>query len=264
MSVQVLISTMNQPKDDYSLLDEMNIQSEAVVINQCDRDEKQVVEYKGYSIVWVDTTERGLSRSRNMAIQNAEAEICLLADDDEVLLPGYLQIIENAFQENTAASVIRFQVEGIEKEFKKYPIEKQNIGFLKSMKISSVEIAFRRSAILDNELRFDVLLGAGAEFNHGEENVFMFDCLKKGLKIAYVPTLIAKLHIGNSSWFQGFDEEYFISSGASYTAMSRDLSWILILQFAVRRYKRYRNEMSFSKAIKYMNKGKKKYLSVKQ
>ncbi len=264
MSVQVLISTMNQPKDDYSLLDRMNIQSKAVVVNQCDRNKTQVIEYNGHSVAWVDTTERGLSRSRNMAIQNAEDEICLLADDDEVLISGYSQVIENAFYENEFASIIRFQIGGIEKEFKKYPIKMQNIGFLKSMKISSVEIAFRRNAVVDNEIKFDVLLGAGAEFNHGEENVFMFDCLKKGLKTIYVPALIAKLHIGNSSWFQGFNAEYFISSGASYTAMSRALSWILILQFAVRRYKRYRSEMSFFRAIKYMNKGKKQYLSVRQ
>lgn len=264
MSVQVLVSTINQQKGDYSLLERLNIQSEAVIVNQCDREKIQVMEYKGNTITWIDTMERGLSRSRNMAIRNADAEICLLADDDEILMSGYPQIIENAFCENKEASVVRFRVKGIEKELKKYSSRKQKMGFLKSMKISSVEVAFRRKAIVDNKLEFESLLGTGAEFNHGEENVFMFDCLKKGLEIVYVPITIANVHIGKSSWFQGYNEEYFISSGASYAAMSHSFSWILILQFAVRRYGLYRKEMSFFGAIQHMCAGRKKYLSVKR
>lgn len=264
MSIQVLVATMHQKKDDYSLLDRLNVQSGAVVINQCNRDEIYTIEYKGNQIVWVDSTERGLSRSRNMAIRYADAEFCLLVDDDEILVPNYYDIIEKAFADNSSASIIRFQIAGIEKQFKRYPTNQQDMGFLKSMKISSVEIAFRRKAIIENNLKFDELLGSGAEFSHGEENAFVFDCLKHGLEIIYIPKIISKLHIGDSTWFDGYNKKYFIGSGASYVAMSRKLAGILILQFAVRRYSLYKSEMSFIKAICYMFEGKAAYIQMKR
>lgn len=263
MNVQVLVATMHQKRVDYSLLDRLNIQSGAVVVNQCDRDEVHKIEYKGNQIVWIDSTERGLSRSRNMALRYAEAEICLIADDDEVLVSDYSKMIERAFAENCTASMIRFQIDGIGKEFKRYPPNKQPIGFLKSMKMSSVEMAFKRNDIVEKNLVFDELLGTGAEFNHGEENAFVFDCLKKGLKIFYIPVAIAKLHIGNSTWFQGYNEKYFLGSGASYAAMSKSFAWLFIMQFAVRHYKLYKDEISFSNAVLYMFAGKKRYLHMK-
>lgn len=264
MTVQVLVATMHQKENDYSLLDRLNIQSEAVVVNQCNRNEIHTIRHRGHQIVWIDSTDRGLSKSRNTAIRYAQADLCLLADDDEVLVPNYYDIIEKAFADNRFASVIRFQIDGVEKKFKSYPPKKQNIHFLRSMKISSVEIAFRRNRIIENNLAFDELLGAGAIFNHGEENAFLFDCLKRHLKILYLPIVISKLHIGESTWFQGYNKEYFLGSGAAYTAMSRTFAWILIMQFAIRRYALYRSDLSFLKAVCYMSEGKKSYLKLKQ
>lgn len=88
------------------------------------------------------------------------------------------------------------------------------------MKLSSVEVAFRLDSIKKNGICFNEYFGAGSRFYMGEENIFLFDCLKRGLKILYVPIKVADLHIQNSSWFNGFDKTYFINRGASFTAMS--------------------------------------------
>ena len=73
------------------------MQSDAVVVNQCNSDGKTLLKYKGYDILWIDSTERGLSRSRNMALKNADGEICILCDDDEKMTEGYPELINKAF-----------------------------------------------------------------------------------------------------------------------------------------------------------------------
>lgn len=48
MRVQVLIATMNQT--DYTLLDKINIQTSAIVCNQCDKNEMTEFMWGGYRL----------------------------------------------------------------------------------------------------------------------------------------------------------------------------------------------------------------------
>ena len=261
MTVELLISTMHQ--QDYTLLDKMNIHSDAVLINQCDINDKKVFTYNGHRVLWINTTERGLSRSRNMAIRNATADICMLADDDMEYRSNYVDIVCSAFEEKDA-DIIGFQVKGIEKEFKKYAKKERRVSYLNSMKMSSVELAFRRNALLEKNIWFDELIGAGTEFLMGEENILLFQCLRKKLHIHYVPQIIANLHIGKSTWFNGINESYFIGKGASFAAMNTPFTTPLILQFAIRKKALYQNEASFWEAICRMMKGKRLYRKARQ
>lgn len=257
--VQVLVSTMNQI--DYSLLEQMHIQTDAVVVNQCDRESEEKFEYCGHRITWINSKTRGLSVSRNICLNHADGEICLLADDDLYYVDGYETIVLKAFQDNPDCAIIRFIAEGIEKPFKSYPSKEQKITFLQSLKVSSVEIAIRREAIGD--IRFDELIGAGTKYYMGEENAFLAECLRQRLKIKYIPETILRLHIGKSSWYNGMNESYFVSRGAAFAAMKTHITDFLILQFAIRKRKIYRNETSVRKAIKLMKAGKKQYLAEK-
>lgn len=259
--IENLVSTMHQ--QDHSLLDRLHIQTDTVVVNQCDREGREEFDYHGNRILWIDTCERGLSRSRNMALRAATAEICVITDDDMVYRDGYPQIIEKAFDETPEAALLRFEVEGIEGVFKKYSHQGGKLNLLGSMKVSSVEIAFRREAILEKGIWFDELIGAGTEFPMGEENTFLFACLRNQLQLYYVPQVIADLHIGESTWFEGYNEKNFVGRGAAFTAMDRSLSGLLALQFAVRKYKLYKKDMPFFKALRYMRKGIKLYLQKK-
>lgn len=257
MTVELLISTMHQ--QDYSLLDKMNIHSDAVLINQCDINDKKVFTYNGHRVLWINTTERGLSRSRNMAIRNATADICMIADDDMEYRSNYVDVVCSAFQKNDA-DIIGFQVIGIEKEFKKYAEEERRISYLNSMKMASVELAFRRASFIGKNIQFDELIGAGTEFLLGEENALLFQCLRKKLNIYYVPQIIADLHIGESTWFNGRNEQYFMGKGASFAAMNTPFTNLFILQFAIRKRVLYQNEATMWEAICQMMKGKCLYI----
>lgn len=257
MTIQVLIATMNQT--DYLLLDRMKINSDAVVVNQCNEESQTVLNYRGHTVLWINTTERGLSKSRNMAIRNATADICMLADDDMEYHADYTDIVCSAFN-NISADIISFQVCGIEQQFKKYSNKSCAISHMKSMKIASVEIAFRRDIFIANDIMFDEIIGAGTEFMMGEENAMLLQCLHKKMKIYYEPKQIANLHIGNSSWFTERNKQFFTGKGAAFAAMKTPFTSLLILQWALRKRALYKQSISTYEAIKAMQKGKKMYL----
>ena len=94
----------------------------------------------------------------------------------------------------------------------------------------------------------------------GEENLFLYECLKRRKKIVYIPQMIAKVRSEESTWFKGYNRDFFVSRGANYAAMSRLYSVILILQFAVRKRSLYKDELGMKDAVLAMFKGRREYL----
>ena len=78
--VEVLVATMHQT--DFSLIDKMNIQSDAVFANQaqsCGYEEREI---NGNKVRMVTTNHRGVGRNRNLATLYAQGDILLFSDDD--------------------------------------------------------------------------------------------------------------------------------------------------------------------------------------
>ncbi len=261
MGLQVLLSAMYLAGEEY--IDTLNITTDAVVINQCDREVKRDTERTGidgklHRIRYIETEQRGLSRSRNMAISEADSDICILCDNDVEYLPDYEKSILEGFARHPDADLIIFYIKRKEKPVPNYPRAKR-MGYLSVLKIFSPEIAFKRNSI--GGICFDERFGAGSgQYIMGEENIFLYDCLKKGLKIWYEPVQIAALREEESTWFRGYDEVFFVSRGADYAAMSRWFSYILIWQFALRKRSEYGKEMNMRDALKHMFKGRRELL----
>ncbi|WBL14826.1 glycosyltransferase family 2 protein [Sutcliffiella sp. NC1] len=262
MKVEYLISTMY--KSDYKFINDMNINSDATIINQTDFYKKQEYETNRGKIKFISTTDRGLSKSRNLAIKNASGDICVLCDDDIKHYDNSVEVIKKAYLENSEADIIVFAYHTKGRHKKNFTQKSSKINYLSAMKISSVQITFKRKSILEKGILFNEQFGTGSSvYQSGEENIFLFECLKKGLKIYYEPQYILQLEEnGESSWFRGFNEKYMLDRGAIFTAMSKKFSLALILQFAIRRYNLYKNSMGLFMAIKYMLNGRKRYLSI--
>jgi glycosyltransferase involved in cell wall biosynthesis len=151
-------------QDNFELIKKMSIASDAVIINQCNYNSLKYIDVDNYKIKWINSKERGLSRSRNMAIENADADICVLADDDLVYISGYEKIILEQFKLNPDYDILTFQVQGIERKFKDYFPKPRNLNYLTSMKVSSVKIAFRRSSIINAGIKFNEMFGSGVKY----------------------------------------------------------------------------------------------------
>ncbi len=253
--VEVLISAMYQR--DFLLFENTKIETSALMVNQCD-----VEEYKEMSTSFgvfksISTRERGLSRSRNMALENSSGDYCLLCDDDEVLYKGYCEKILSAYQQYPDADIICFQ---IKREGKKYAKKAFKVNKLKSLQISSCQISLKLDSISKTGIKFDTGFGSGTPIGSGEENIFLFDCLNAGLNIYYVPVLIGEVAQMKSNWFEGFTEKYFINKGIISTRMMGVfVGSMYCMYFAISKFSRYKDNLSFGTAVKMMRSGQKKY-----
>jgi glycosyltransferase involved in cell wall biosynthesis len=196
--------------------------------------------------------ERGLSNSRNLALESAQGEICLLADDDIRYLEGYKELVLAAYERHPDADIICFKL-ATDKSYAKKP---SRMGYLRSMRIMSDEISFKRQSLLEAGVRFNPLFGAGARYPSGEENILLFRCLDKGLRIYYEPVTIAALtEERESTWFKGYDEEFFKQKGAVFAELSRRFAFWLALQFAIRKRGLYKGSFSTKQVLGFMLEG---------
>lgn len=248
MTVEILLSCMNQQGGE--LIEKSRITGSAVVVNQCGREGyAEYLTETGIARVF-DSSQRGLTKSRNLAIEKAQADICMLSDDDEVFLPDYEERIRSAYRELPQADVIIFQLEN-------WPTSlgdiRRELKFPQTMKVSSVQISFRRERLMYAGVRFDPLLGSGSGNGAEEELKFLLDCQKNGLKIYYVPVTVARLEQSESAWFTGFDEAFFYRRGGTTRyILGLPLASVYALYYVVRKrglYGTYLTPWSALKAI---------------
>ena len=246
----VLISCMNQDK---SIIERTHVQTNVVVVNQCDVENTEEwyftnVDGKTCHAIFISTKERGLSRSRNMAIINAVGDICLICDDDEELAEGYERIIKSAYLLHPDADLITFAFDRDDKTYSQSPIKHTLRSLLRT---SSVEITFRRKTIVEREICFDVLMGSGTANGAGEENMFMMTCKRKGLKMYYNPAVIGKLLSADSKWFSGYTEQYFQNWGWSMRRiLGPVMSFAYLFYWALTHRKLYVKEISTLQVVK--------------
>ena len=252
MKVESLIVTTNQK--DYSLLDKMNIKTDAIVCNQCDRNSVECFDYLGNVLKWYSFNESGVGPNRTNGLMRASADVCLLADDDMVYYDNYVEVVEKAFTDNKDADVIIFNIDedGGErfKNVKTVTVNKRNFG-----RYGAVRIAFRRESIFLNGISFNLSFGGGAKYSAGEDSLFIKSCLDSGLKVIAVPYSIAKLvNDRESTWFTGYTEKYFIDKGVLNYFLNKKLAKLYCFYNAVRHRKSYK-EIGWFNAYKLMIKG---------
>lgn len=245
MTIEILMSCMHQ--SDASLVNKSGITGDVTVINQCDGDAFSKVPTKSGTAKIYSTTERGLTKSRNMAIEKSSADICMLCDDDEVFEPDYEEKILSAYGKLPDADVIIFKMKNRTPSFEDRVFR---LKFPQTMKVSSWQISFRRQSLLDTGVRFDELLGAGSGNGAEEELKFLLDCERKGLKIYYVPEIIASVSQTESTWFSGFSKEFFENRGATTRyILGFPLAVIYGLYYVIKKREMFAQSISPSKAF---------------
>ena len=251
MKLEVLLSVMNLKKED---LDKMNITSTCTVINQCEKEDFE--EYKNFKIY--SYKERGISNSRNRALEKAKAEILLLCDDDVIYNKDYEKNIIEEFKNNSKADIIIFNMENPYRNKRKIKKNKR-LHIYNSLNFASYNIAFRRESI--NNIKFNTNFGPNAIYKSGgDDTLFIVDCLKNKLKIYSCNKNIGRICSGDSTWFKGYNEKYFFDKGALYTAINRQFRFLLISQHLFR-HKEMLDEMKFNDALKAMLKGSNDYIN---
>ncbi len=250
--LQVLLSCMHE-KSPETIYRRMNLQSDSIIVNQCDDFGYQSKKIKGKQCLFISCPERGVGLSRNTALMRSDAEIAVFADDDEVFVDGYEQKIIGEFDKHPEADAIVFNVENDDKARPMYQNTNfKRLRFYNSLRYGTVRLAVRVDKIKQNNINFSLLFGGGAKYSNGEDSIFITDILKSGLKLYASPIKIADLEAGDSTWFKGYNKKFFVDRGVLFRRLSRFLAPVLILRFAIKERAKYQDQMSFKQALSYM------------
>lgn len=253
MRLQLLVSTMNQT--DSRLIKKMNISSDALFINQCDRFERQIFQDRGGVMEWYSFPERGIGKSRNSALIRASGDILLFADDDVTYRDGYSDIVISEFNRLKQADIIIFNVPSSNPERAEFfNIRTKRLRFYNCLRYGTFRIAIRKTAIQRKRLCFSQLFGGGCCYGSGEDSIFLMDCIRKGLRLYASPEVIGSVSHAESSWFSGYTEKFFYDKGALFAGISDHFAYALSLQFCLR-HREMMTTLSLPTAYKIMKKG---------
>ncbi len=241
LDYELLMSVMHQK--DFFLAEQSQTDSSVLIINQCEVDGAAQEQHGKHLWKMLSTKERGLSKSRNMALQNATGDICQLCDDDEILAPGHMDIVLKAYEELPDADVIVFNLNRINYGMKKsyYRITEVREA-PKKRSYGSPMITFRLQSIRKHNISFCEEFGSGSKFGGGEDGLFLADIRKAGLKVYEYPAIIATVDYSRftSKWFHGYTDKYFYNQGVfhQYTKPNHwlyNVAWGCYLAYKLRR-----------------------------
>lgn len=259
-----MVSTMNRNSLDFLLpmfpfahFSQFNI----LVINQT--TEETILQSDYDSVRVINTFEKGLSKSRNLALDNAKGSLSIVADDDIVYEFNFTEKILMAFNQNPDAAIISFRAKTTQgRFFKKYPAKRVLADSFRRLNIMSIEMVLNRE--ICGDVRFNENFGLGAKFPLGEEAIFLNELYKKGLSIITEPETIV-IHPEITSNDKVTVEEKYYVQGAFFTKLfgNRYLKWLFLkLFYDVKQNKLKPGQIKC--AIKNAAKGRKDLLTINE
>lgn len=229
--IEILVATMNRHSLDFLVpmfpmghFSEFNI----LVINQTTEDLVITSQYPNVRVI--NVFEKGLSKSRNLALNNCKGKLCVVTDDDVVFKSGFNSSIVTAFNNNNAAALISFMIEkspGV--LYKKYPKHAvSNTTLSNRLNIMSIEMVVNSKLLQQFDIQFNENFGLGAQFCMGEEALFINRIYESGLQIAMEPQVIA-LHLAEDTHARVTVWDKYYVQGAMFTALFKNDYYKLIL-----------------------------------
>ena len=233
--IEILISTMNQnsldflvPMFPYSHFSNFSI----LIINQTQKEKILTSDYANVRVI--NSFEKGLAKSRNLALENAVGKILIIADDDVVYKEGFAIEIIDAYNKFPKAAVINFEAENLDGSLiKKYPSgSKANLNIFDVLNSSSIEMTLNKKIINESKVSFDENFGLGAVFEMGEEAIFLSDLKAKQKQLVFEPQIIVIHKNQTSSEKKSIDDKYYIQ-GALFSRIFKKkyLFWLYIKLF---------------------------------
>ena len=256
MTLEILIPCLDKTREEIlSLANFINLQSDAVFLNQCGRDDTYVLDYSSYRLRVICVSWRGVSKARNELIKACTSDIGLLIDDDCVLADSYSDAIAEAYREYPDADAIRFNTS---REYWN-PVNasasvSRRAKFRDLSSFGMWGFSFRPTSLVKSGVLFDEHLGAPNYLYNGEDSVFLFEACKRLQSIYLYPFFVCEVReTRESTWFESYGERYFVTKGFVYSHLY-GWKWRLAL---LRMFLKYRKEyqMGYKAIRRYAEKG---------
>lgn len=252
-TVQVLVSAVD--KEPHKLAEEMHIETDAVIVNQCSHYKVESFCHEDRKIRVFHMAERGVGLSRNTALMRADGDICLFSDQDIVYEENYGQKILQAFEECPSADMIVFNIDVGEERKTYYNTELKRVRWYNCGRYGAVSFAVRREKLLESGVTFSLLFGGGAKYSAGEDSLFLKQFMDKGYKVYASPVTIGREREGDSTWFSGYHEKFFYDRGVLYHFLYGHLAKLWALRFLLAHREKMCREIPVKKAYRMMWEG---------
>lgn len=255
MTMQLLVAAMNT--EPLQLAQEMQIGSDAIIVNQTDHYAYEEVEYKGHKLKFFSMAERGVGLSRTHALLRADADISLFADEDIVYVPGYEKMVLEAFEKYPKADMLLFNVQAMPGRETYHIGEFGRVRSYNCGRYPTYSMAVKTEAVHKKNITFSLLFGGGAKYSNGEDSLFILECIKKGMKVYKVPVKIGAEKERESTWFKGYNEKFFFDRGVLYHHLYGGMKKVMAFRFLLKHKDQMLQEISMKEAWKIMGKGMK-------
>ncbi|MFT4698679.1 MAG: glycosyltransferase involved in cell wall biosynthesis [Flavobacteriaceae bacterium] len=231
IELEILISTMHRTSLDFltaMFLNHNYLDFNVLIVNQTSED--KLLTSKHSTIRVINSFEKGLSKSRNIAIKNAIQPICLIADDDIVFIEGFDKEILKAHHTHDYP-IITFQtLTTNNKSYWKYPSNPKFLDEYMIRKTLSIEISIKKDNL--KSVIFDEHFGLGATFEDGENYVFLSEAKKKRIPLWFVNKSIS-IHKSISSSDEVQSNRYMYARGALNTYKYGNIAYFWVLKFVL-------------------------------
>lgn len=256
MKIQTLIAAMNQ--DVSSLAEKMHLETDAIIVNQCDQNDYLEYEYNKAQIKAYSFHEKGVGLNRNNALLRADGDICLFSDEDIVYDKGYAEKIQKEFETHPEADILLFNMRVNEERATYHTDAFGRIRWFNCGRYPTYSFAVRREKIQKAGVTFSLLFGGGAPYSNGEDSLFLMNCLRQGLRIYKTPVEIGEEipREGNeSTWFHGFNDKFFYDRGYLYHFLYGWKARLMGFRFVFTKKSVMCQDIPWKKAWKLVKKG---------
>lgn len=253
MQLEMLVSAVDTVPSE--LISHMKPEGDVVLINQCNRDGEESFMTDRCSVRVFSCNERGVGKSRNLALSHSKGDIILFSDDDIVYRPGYGEAVLEEFQNHPEADILLFNVE-VCPERKTY----WNQGFFRVKwyncgRYPAYSIAARREKLLAKKVIYSELFGGGAKYSNGEDSLFLKQCADAGMALYATDVIIGMEEPGESTWFFGYTEKFFYDRGVLFAFLYGRLAWLWALRFVLTKKEMFRGEIKRKQAYHLIREG---------
>lgn len=253
MQLEMLISAVNAVPEE--LLNKMKPECNGILMNQCSVDKDETVDYKDCRFKVLCRNQRGVGKSRNLALDHASAEILLFCDEDIEYDEGYAAKILDEFGKHPEADLIVFNLRVCPERRTYWNEGFQKIHWYNRGRYGACSVALRKDKLEKAGVRFSELFGGGAKYSNGEDSLFLKECADAGIQMYTSEAVIGEEVPRESTWFAGYNEKFFFDRGVLFAFLYGAFAWIWTLRFVITKKQMMQGEIKRKQAYRLMCQG---------
>ncbi|HHZ9146337.1 TPA: glycosyltransferase family A protein [Proteus mirabilis] len=261
MKLEIIISTLLDGIFNIKINNNFNYLIIHQIPNKNNKKYEQFIKNLPSNVRYISTNTVGLSKSRNIGLNNAQGEYIWIMDDDVIILDSSLGEFDkmiNTYQ-NIDMYVVRYT--------NKLPFEKGKgkgkekvINRFTAMSISSINMIIRRKSL--GMIRFNECFGLGSTYPSGEEYIFSYEFLKhKKTIIKYNEFFSYHKEISSGHDFYSTENKLIAKLAMFIYCYGNIRGRIIYLLFIIKKYKTLVNN---KKLLTALNKIRKKIIFEKE